>query len=64
MTRGIAIYRYAQAKARAAKLRRQITQMRREIDTLLALKIRPADNVPMLITEVARIAKKYQTPLI
>ena len=64
MTRGIAILRHAQARDKLERLRRQNATLRQEIDTLLALKIRPADNVPMLITEVARIAKKYQTPLI
>ena len=35
-------------------------RLRRHINTLLQLKVRPADNDPQLIAKVARIAKIYQ----
>lgn len=37
-------------------------RLRRHINTLLQLKVRPTDNDPQLIAKVTRIAKIYQTP--
>ena len=61
MTRVNAAQSRASLKATSYARRLEIQRTRRHIQTILLLKVRPSDNDPKLNSQVARIARIYQT---
>jgi hypothetical protein len=62
MTRGMTARQLRDALARLRDHRETLKRMEREIQVLLTLHIRPADNTPAVIQQVKKIAARHLQP--